>query len=366
MSKAATYLALPPDLSGPWVYVDADGASSKTPIRAATDVEKSTLSGRGDITLILAGENVRRYQLDLDGLRGRDLRSAIEFELEDRLGGSLSGERVCQDRKHAGDVAVISDDYASRLATLLAQHNITPSRIVVDYEAVGADHNLQLGSRLIKGGPDGHVLNETWAGLLPETPSFEPTSAERLFELFQTGLNQTDTPCFDLTSGLGLGSGQDFLWTRWAKIAALIGAVLILPLMVDRFAEARAWQQQARADREVSRTLYHKATGKRPNDVASALSRQLKNGATQAGFLEMSAVLFTAISQVEDVEVDTMRYDQRQNLLQLSIRYPSFEAGAALEQAVTNAGGQLTVGGIRERGDSLIGEASLNLSGGRR
>ena len=362
MSKAVTYIALPPDLSGPWIYA----VSSDKCMWAKTDVEKRALSERGDVTLILAGENVRRFQLDLGGLRGRELRSAIEYELEDRLGSALSGERICQDRKHAGDVAIVSDDYASRLAEILTHYHITPTRIVVDYDAVGAGQNLQLGDRFIKGGPDGYVLSEDWGGLMPDAPTFRETHPDQIFTMFEARLSQQDTPCFDLTSGLGLNAGQDFIWKKWAKIAAVFGAVLILPLMFDRFAQARAWQVQAKADREVSRDLYHQATGQRPNDVVLALSRQLKSGSSSAGFLDMSAILFQASAQVENIEIDTMRYDQRQNLLQLSIRYPSFEAGAALEEAVTAAGGQLTVGGIRERGDNLIGEASLSLPGGRR
>ena len=362
MSKASTYLALPPDLSGPWAYASA-GSACKW---AKTDSEKFAVSKEGGVILILAGENVRRYQLELDGLRGRELRSAIEFELEDRLGGALSGERVCQDRKHAGDVVVVSDDYAQRLIDLLTHYQITPNCIVADYDLVGEGQNLQVGDRLIKGGPDGFVLNQEWGGLLSDAPDFTTIQPNQLFEAFHNSFAGQDMPCFDIKSGLGLKSGQEFLWQRWAKIAAVMAAVLILPLMLDRFSEARALQQQAKADREVSRDLYHQATGQRPNDVARALSRQLKSGATTAGFLDMSAILFQASSQVENVEIDTIRYDQRQNLLQLTVRYPSFEAGAALEQAVVSAGGQLTVGGIRERGDSLIGEASLSLAGGRR
>ena len=362
MSKSATYLALPPDLSGAWAYASAEGAC----LWAQTDAEKSALSEHSDMTLILAGENVRRYQLDLSGLRGRELRSAIEFELEDRLGRTVSDELICQDRKHAGDVAVVSDDYAQQLKGLLTQYQISPVRIVADYEAVGEGHNLQLGDRLIKGGPDGYVFSEDWSGLLPDGSTYTETQPDQLFELFRKRLSKQDEPCFDLNAGLGLNANQQFAWKRWARIAAVFGAVLILPLMFDRFAEARAWQQQAKSDREVSRQLYQQVTGQRPNDVALALSRQLKAGQGSVGFLDLSAILFKASAEVENVEVDTIRYDQRQNQLQLTIRYPSFEAGAALEQAVNAAGGQLTVGGIRERGDGLIGEAILKLPRGRR
>ena len=74
MNKAVTYLALPPDLSGPWAY----GGKGRKTDWAKTDAQKSSLADKGDIILILSGENIRRYHLELPGLRGRELRSAIE------------------------------------------------------------------------------------------------------------------------------------------------------------------------------------------------------------------------------------------------------------------------------------------------
>ena len=225
MSKFATYLALPPDLSGAWAYASAEGAC----LWAQTDAEKSALSEHSDMTLILAGENVRRYQLDLSGLRGRELRSAIEFELEDRLGRTVSDELICQDRKHAGDVAVVSDDYAQQLKGLLTQYQITPVRIVADYEAVGEGHNLQLGDRLIKGGPDGYVFSEDWSGLLPDGSIYTETQPDELFELFRKRLSKQDEPCFDLNAGFGLNATNSLLGNAGQKLPQFSGRSSFCP-----------------------------------------------------------------------------------------------------------------------------------------
>ena len=362
MNKAVTYLALPPDLSGPWAY----GGKGRKMDWAKTDAQKSSLADKGDIILILSGENIRRYHLELPGLRGRELRSAIEFELEDRMGGAISSELICQSRKKPGSVAVVTADFQQALANVLEQYDLNPERIIVDYEAIGDGQNFNIGERYIKGGVEGYVVAEDWTELLPDAPDFTPITPDDLFSRFQENLSSEDNRPLDLREGLGFRAGHDFMWQRWAKIAALAAGFVILPFMLDRYAEARAWDQQAREDRVVTTELYQNVTGETPRDAALALSRQLKNGTTQIGFLDMSSVLFASLTDVEGAEIDTMRYDPRQGVLQLSIRYPSFEAGAALEQAALQRGGRLVVGGIRERGDTLVGEASFSLTSGGR
>ena len=136
--------------------------------------------------------------------------------------------------------------------------------------------------------------------------------------------------------------------------------------MLDKYSEARAWDQQAQQDRLAVNKIYQEATGQRASDPARAVFQQLKAGQVSAGFLNMSATLFKALADVQGVEIETLRFDKRQNLLQLSLRYPSFEAGEQLEAAVRNYGARLSVAGIRERGDTLIGEASFTLAAGDR
>lgn len=360
MSKDGTYIALPPDLSGPWAYGHGAGPVAW----AKNDLDKAKLSGLDDVVLILAGENVRRFELDLLGLRGRELQSAIDFELEDRIGGALSGEVICQDRKHVGRVALVCADYAERLTQITAQYNLSPRHVIIDYELIGDGQDFHIGTRLMKGGIDGYVVSEDWSALLLDTPSFKSITPEDLFDRFRLALSHDEGASLDLKSGLGLKAASSFDWQRWAKFAAMAAGLIILPFMLDRFAQARAWTAQAENDQAAMSQLYEEATGEATRDVARSVSQHLKNRKSTVGFLDMSAVLFAAVADVEGAEIDTMRYDPRQNLIQLSVRYPSFEAGAALERAVSARGGRLIVGGIRERGETLVGEASFDLGPG--
>lgn len=360
MSKQASYLALPPDLSGPWAFCDTNGQVSSL----QSDEQKTALGAVKDLILVLAGENVRRFHLDLGGLKGAELRSAIEFELEERMGGSLSAELICQDRRQPSDVALISNDYSAALSALIDRYNLSPAKVVIDYELLGELENIHVGERYIKGGVEGFVADKDWVSILPNMDDFKPTEPQALFAKFREALSHDNAQLFDLKAGLKLGGGSSFMWTRWAKVAAIAAALIIVPVLLDRSMHARAFERQAAEDRAATRTLYQEATGQTPNDVARDLTRQLKGSQSSAGFIDMSAVLFAAMSDIDGVEVDTMRYDVRQNVLQLSIRYPSFDAGAQLEQAVSTRGGNLTLGGIRERGDNLIGEASFSLTSG--
>lgn len=364
MSKSSIYLALPPDLAGPWAYVDM-GVNNKQVQWAKSAAQKSGLSAK-ELTLILPGENIIRRSLDLPGIRGRELQSAIEFDLEDRIGSSLSDEALCMDRKKPGHVAVLSQAYKDQLTELLGTYELSPERIYIDFELIGAGQNLAIGDRLLKGGVDGYALDNGWVSLMPEPAEFTAIEAKDLFARFADGLKRDDVTPLNLRQGLGVKTGSDLDWQPWAKFAALILAVILLPFMFDKYSHARALSQQADSDRTVARSLYEQATGKRTQEPARAIAQQLKGGPTSVGFLDMSGTLFAALGDIEGVEIDTMRYDPRQNLLQLSIRYPSFEAGEQLEQAVKNRGGRLSLGGIRERGDALIGEASFFLvQGGR-
>jgi type II secretory pathway component PulL len=364
MSKDITCLALPPDLLGPWAYRRSGGAAAWAKTEAEKHALSGSLSGADDLILILAGENIRRFSLDLPGLRGKELRAATAFELEDHMGGALSDELICYDRKKSGDVALISDALRGQLAQILSQYNLNPSQILIDYDLLGDGQNVKIGDRLLQGGANGFVINTAWADLIPNAPAFETLTPDALLAQFEA--RAADNSALDLRAGLGLKTAQNMRWQRGAKLAALAAGIIILPIMLDHFAEARAWQKQAQADSRAAAALYEQAAGEPTDDAARALSQRLKAGQSAAGFLDLSAALFTASETVEGVEIDSLRYDARQNALQLTLRYPNFESGAALEQAVRQSGGDLVVGGIRERGESLIGEASLTLTRGAR
>lgn len=358
MSKDITCLAIPPDLQGPWAYK----RRGEPVVWAKTHAEKQALSDLNNVVVVLAGENIRRFHLDLDGLRGRELRSAAEFELEDHMGGSISDEIICHDRKASGKVAVISSALQMQLGETLSAYNLNPVQILIDYDLLSNDRAIEIGERLLKGGPDGFAVHREWQSLLIDAPTFEALTPDALFEAFEAGIE--NGAALDLRPGLGLKNTQTAQWQKWAKIAALAAGVIILPFMLDYYAEARALNQQAAEDRRAASELYTQVTGETSADAARSISQKLKAGQSSAGFLDMTASLFPAIEDVGGVEIDSLRYDPRQNMLQLTLRYPSFEAGAALEQAVQQRGGQLVVGGIRERADALIGEASLTLSQG--
>jgi len=309
MSKDITCLAMPPDLLGPWAYRQSGGVITW----AKTNAEKQALSSLDGLVLILAGENIRRFTLDLAGLRGKELRAATEFELEDHMGGSLSDEVICQDRKKAGEVALLSERLRDQLGEVISEYNLNPSQILIDYDLLGDGTAVKIGDRLLKGGAEGFALSADWADLLTDAPTFETLTPETLFTKFDEGLDQENA--LDLRTGLGLKGGHNPEWQKWAKIAALAAGVIVLPFMLDHYAEARAWQKQANDDNRAAADLYEQVTGERTEDVARTMSQRLKSGQSTAGFLDMSAALFAASADVEGVEIDSLRYDTRQNVL---------------------------------------------------
>ena len=63
------------------------------------------------------------------------------------------------------------------------------------------------------------------------------------------------------------------------------------------------------------------------------------------------------------MRVDQMRYNAEEGVLRLRLIYPNFDAASRVETAITNAGGVLTTGGVREQGGVFVGEATLSLGG---
>ena len=64
---------------------------------------------------------------------------------------------------------------------------------------------------------------------------------------------------------------------------------------------------------------------------------------------------------LDDVRVDQLRFNSDKGTLQLRLIYPSFDAAARVENAVSQAGGVLTTGGVREQNGAFVGEASLKM-----
>jgi len=143
-----------------------------------------------------------------------------------------------------------------------------------------------------------------------------------------------------------------------ALAASTLLALFIWNTVTDRAATAQAdvLRAQTAAD-------YLAVTGERaPANPGRAAVKSVQAGPAKAtGFLDLSNVLFSGLSAMEDVRVDQLRYSADDGTLRLRLIYPDFDAAGRVENAIEQAGGILTTGGVREQDGAFVGEATLSI-----
>jgi type II secretory pathway component PulL len=144
---------------------------------------------------------------------------------------------------------------------------------------------------------------------------------------------------------------------------AALAASALLALFVWNGVQDRVALAQAQDLRTKTATEYSAVTGNRaPTNPGRVAAQSLSGAPTQeAGFLDLSSVLFTALSSLDDIRVDQLRFNAENGTFQLRLIYPSFDAAARVENAVRQAGGKLTTGDVREQNGVFVGEASLTM-----
>ena len=228
-----------------------------------------------------------------------------------------------------------------------------PKAAFADYDLLSGDQALLVIDRAVEPGLAGLDLDWT-----EETLS-EPTDGE-LAGLFADGL----------AAGRGLNllqgdyrsrSGFNIPRVPAIRLAALAASAL-LAVFIWNGVQDRAALAQAEDLRAQTAVEYLAATGERaPANPGRAAARSLQSGPVQtAGFLDLSSVLFTGLSALDDIRVDQLRYNSENGTLQLRLIYPSFDAAARAENSVA----RLTTGGVREQNGAFVGEATLSLEGG--
>jgi len=90
-----------------------------------------------------------------------------------------------------------------------------------------------------------------------------------------------------------------------------------------------------------------------------------RNGAVApTQFLALNSIAFQALSTFDDVTIDRLSYQNNRDEIQLRLIYPSFERADAVKQAMEQAGGDFTPGGVREQNGRFVGEAVLKMQAG--
>ena len=346
---APTLLILPALDGGEAILATASGTDYVTRRVASSDIGELDIS---EPILILPGQLVRVFETELPKAgRAQQLKMA-RFAKEDDIASSADGLHFALSDTQPPRLAVVENAVMVILADTL--EGLKPKAAYADYDVLSGDEALLVINRAVE--PGIAALDLDWT----EESLAQPTDGE-LATLFADGL----------TAGLGINllqgtyrskSGLNLPRIPAIRFAALAASAL-LAVFVWNGVQDRAGLAQAEDLRAQTASDYLAATGERaPTNPGRAAAKSLQSGPVRtAGFLDLSSVLFTGLSALDDIRVDQLRYNSENGTLQLRLIYPSFDAASRAERSVAQAGGQLTTGGVREQNGSFVGEATLSL-----
>ena len=323
-----------------WLFLPdpLDGAWHTTEGTYANDADKRALAGR-EMVVVLSGQSVRALPHELPTLRARERMQAARFHIEPMMAGDVDslhlaiGEtRLLAVSREVMDatIAALSDAGVTPIA-IYADHDVLPpatlhDRIVLD--AATVDHGFPLDSLPEKLG-------------LSEVAALADTSAAT--DLLTGDYAPSRMPAFAANLG-------------WLRNAAAVLAAMGVSWFALQASESRAERLQVADLRERAASAYTAATGQTSATPARDAAL-LVSAPDTAGALDLVAILFEALQEVDGASVDQLSFDNGQ--LDLDLAYPSFAATSQLEAAVSRAGGRLRAGGVREVEGRYLGQATL-------
>ena len=349
---APTFLILPALDGGEAIVAIASGSAYETRRVASANIAELDIS---DPVLILPGQLIRIFETELPKAgRAQQLKMA-RFAKEDDIASSAEGLHFALSDAQPPRLAVIENAVMDILTDRLG--GLKPKAAYADYDVLSGDQAMLVIDRAVE--PGIAALDLDWT----EETLAQPSDGE-LAGLLAQGLAE----------GYGLNllqgdyrSKSEFNLPRIPAIRiAALAAGALLAAFIWNGVQDRAALAQAENLRAQTASDYLAATGQRaPSNPGRAAAQSLQSGPERsAGFLDLSAVLFTGLSSLDDIRVDQLRYNSENGTLQLRLIYPSFDAAARAESSVAQAGGRLTTGGVREQNGAFVGEATLSLGDG--
>ena len=349
---ASTVLILPALDGGEAILATPSGAEYETRRVAAGDIAALNIS---DPVLVLPGQWVRIFETELPKAgRAQQLKMA-RFAKEDDIATNADDLHFALSDAQPPRLAVIENTVMTKINETFG--DFKPKGAYADFDLLSGDTALLVIDRAVEPGIAGLDLDWT------EETLAQPTDAA-LAKLFADGLDGGGA--LNLLQGEHRSkSGFNVPRVPVIRFAALAAAALVAVFVWSGIKDGAALSQ-AEDLRAQTASDYLAATGQRaPSNPGRAAVQTLQSGpAPSAGFLDLSSVLFTGLSALDDIRVDQLRYNTENGTLQLRLIYPSFDAAARAESAVARAGGQLTTGGVREQNGSFVGEATLSLGDG--
>jgi len=337
---------LPEDLDDAWAYYGSDMDQGW----AATDEERLALSGKaiGNCIIVCPGTWFRVFPHSLPQMKAAERLPAAGYAIEEKLAAPLDEQHIVLGVGEDQRVGVVSKEFMTRVMDRLDQAKIVPSLLVAEFEAFQSDAGTLVSwNRTIHPGPMGYSLDGTAEGDNPL--SLMPSMT------FEGALNY----------GQGHFARRQSSMPKMQALSRIAAAFLIAGLtwLIWQGAEARAMNRQVAQLKTEAAELYTNATGKAaPVNPAITVAREIRRGGTKtADFMTMSTQFFAGLQKVDNISVETLRYNETRGQLTLKLSYPNFDAATQLEQIFASGAGNFEPGSVREQNGELIGDAVFTM-----
>ncbi len=305
-----------------------------------------------NVHVVVPGQSVRIFETDLPKASRAQLLKMARFAREDDIATPADALHFALSEEHPPRLAIIEKSIMDELSNYLV--TLKPKAAYVDYDLLKGDQAIRVIDRAVEPGRCALDLEWVDSELLDLTPA---QIADQIVESIETGdvinLLQGD---YRASSSFNMPQPA---FKRFAAVAALALAALFLWSGISdraKIAQTKALKAQTTED-------YQSVTGETAPAAPGRSAAKLAQTTSQSsyGFLDLSAILFQGMTNLDDIQVDQLRYNSENQTLALRFIYPDFGATSRLEAAIKQAGGTLLTGGVRERDGAFIGEATLSL-----
>ena len=322
------------------------------------------------VIAVVPGTAVLLREVQVPSQSDSAVRKAAPFLLEDDLAVDAADMHFALGAAtDAGRwVAAVSHADMQRWQEQITALGVRATHLVPDYLAVRAAGEapriVDAGTHVIVRSGQGAFAAE--AALLPwlTDGTFPPaTQISETTRLEEAAAEVNDGAPLNLLQGAYAprrdwhGVGQ--VWRRAAALSAAAAVVGLMVLVSDGLRLARdADAATARAEAIARQALPETKRIVNPRaQVRAALTELQSKGGN--GFLRASSVLFTAVSEVDGVQINTLRFDAKQGDITATLSLPSFEAMERVKAAVKQRGGALQEGAARQDGGRVAAEITV-------
>jgi len=363
-------------------FLPTDGDASARLIRLTTggseDVDRPREND--EIVIFVPGSDVSIFHRPLPTKGDRLSRQAAPFAIEDDVASSVSDLHIALGPEPS-DLTTPRELQVVRLSAMqlwlesLREHGLAGAQLVAEQSLFDEGELLDLGPRVVgalAAGPfafDTNLPRDILTALIDGESVSDVSSGDPLTILAQR-FEERSSAVVDLRQGrFGQNSGFSFSeWREWRMAASLV-AVCGIAWLATGYAGIASTRAAADDIRTGISTSYQQAFPDAgvPVDPVRAISRALGDaGAGPAlDFLDTSAVLYAALSEVPNSSLRAVRYDPRRGGYVASIAYAGYGDDAALQSALESRGYTAILGDARRGGDVVFGDVTLTTGGGR-